>query len=97
MNERLLPSHIVLRILLDSLLFVSALTLPLPYVVVLGALSLIGFGMYEGVVGGLLFDAVHTALSTNISIGELPITALFLVFLTLGLIGRRTLFFVQHR
>jgi hypothetical protein len=74
---------------------ISALALPLPYVIVFGLVNIMGFGMYEGVIAGLLFDAVHTALFGSIALGEFPVTALFLVFVTCGVIARRVLFYVH--
>lgn len=96
-REQLFPRHIVARVAVDLLLLLSAFVLPLPYVIGMGAVIIVGFGYYEGVLAGLLFDSVHLALFERASLGEFPVTALFLIFLSIGLIARRVLFYVHPR
>ncbi len=85
------PLAISLRVGLQTLVLVGVLTLPIGYVLAIGVVGIIGFGMYEIVLGGVLFDAAHAALFTSMPLGDFPVTALFLVCVSLAVLARRTI------
>jgi hypothetical protein len=80
-----------MRLAFDLLLVVAVLTLPIEYVVILGSIYILGFGMYEAVGAGVMYDATHVALFEHLSPGEFPLTAFYLIMVTIGVFVR-TLF-----
>jgi hypothetical protein len=91
MSEQTYIPDIFFRIGLQSLVLVGMLTLPMPYVVGIGVVGIIVFGMYEIVFGGVLFDVVHAVPFTSLPVGNYPLTALFLVCVSCALVARATL------
>lgn len=87
-------THMILRSLVNIIVFILAGTQSGWYVVVLGILFIVSMGTYELVVAGLISDAV-VAVPLIPILGVYSVTIILLISCVLGVGIRGTLMFAQ--